>query len=795
MPDSKVNILVSAITAGAVKAIQNVQKAFKDVDTAMAESGKKMSDFGSKMTTMGNNIYSIGSKATLAISMPLASASKSIIQTGAEMKAMSQTFDTVFKDTKAEAKDWATRLGADIGLSSGVVDQTNLQFRKMAGAFGLTGRDALSFSEKWTQLTMDVSAFNDVDISEATERMQSGLRGEADAVERLGIFMGEAQLKQQMMSMGLKGQYSDLDMIKKQEVLYALAIKQTTEAHGQAHREAKSYQHSLANLKQTYKDFSSMMFSAVEPALLGFMDKLNGVLKSLMKLSPAQQVLLAKIALFLIVVPPIIMYLGIFVESCGRLYSIMGALRLAMAESAIGFLGWGGIILGVIAVGYLLFRNWDAVCKIAGQVKTAVIDLATKGIAMAKNEFEYLKKKIPELYDAMIKLKDEAIKAVKDAWTDFCKVIQDNKALIETMAGILTAVFAPALLVSGVNAVIAGTQITVSYISAIITAGAEAVIAGVKIAINFVGSMLASASISVWAGAIVLSGFVKSIITAGAEALITAGKITVGLIGAMVSYAVEGWFTVATIVAQTVAWLAQQIAVIAVTVATFAYNAILLVCQGIMLVVTAVTWALGVAFTFLCSPIGLVVLAIIALIAIGVALYKNWDTIKAMAQTAWKQISDKVMNEVDYLKGRLQAFKDWFKGLFSGVKVPKFSFTGSMNPAMWATAGMPKVDVSWNAKGGIFSKPTIFGNQGVGEAGAEAIIPLSNKSATASFADSIASNFLSHLPDITKQSDNGNVVIHVASMTVSEEKDIEKIGQELYKLQQRESRRMGRSGR
>ena len=41
---------------------------------------------------------------------------------------------------------------------------------------------------------------------------------------------------------------------------------------------------------------------------------------------------------------------------------------------------------------------------------------------------------------------------------------------------------------------------------------------------------------------------------------------------------------------------------------------------------------------------------------------------------------------------------------------------------------IPTFSISWNALGGIFRKPTIFntpnGLQGVGEAGAEAILPL-----------------------------------------------------------------------
>lgn len=50
----------------------------------------------------------------------------------------------------------------------------------------------------------------------------------------------------------------------------------------------------------------------------------------------------------------------------------------------------------------------------------------------------------------------------------------------------------------------------------------------------------------------------------------------------------------------------------------------------------------------------------------------------------------------------------------------------------WLDEGVPKFDVKWNAKGGIFTQPTIFGAsggklQGAGEAGAEAALPLNDE--------------------------------------------------------------------
>ncbi len=58
-------------------------------------------------------------------------------------------------------------------------------------------------------------------------------------------------------------------------------------------------------------------------------------------------------------------------------------------------------------------------------------------------------------------------------------------------------------------------------------------------------------------------------------------------------------------------------------------------------IATGITTALGTAIAFLLSPIGLVILAVGAVIAIGVLLWKNWDKIKEAAGKLGKVISEK----------------------------------------------------------------------------------------------------------------------------------------------------------
>ena len=60
--------------------------------------------------------------------------------------------------------------------------------------------------------------------------------------------------------------------------------------------------------------------------------------------------------------------------------------------------------------------------------------------------------------------------------------------------------------------------------------------------------------------------------------------------------------------------------------------------------------AIGAAFTALMGPIGIIIAAVAAVIAIGIALYKNWDKVKAKTTAAWKAIKSAVSEAVEKVK-------------------------------------------------------------------------------------------------------------------------------------------------
>lgn len=90
-------------------------------------------------------------------------------------------------------------------------------------------------------------------------------------------------------------------------------------------------------------------------------------------------------------------------------------------------------------------------------------------------------------------------------------------------------------------------------------------------------------------------------------------------------------------------------------------------------------------------------------------------------------IRDKINGARDAVKTAIDKIKGFFNFSWSlpKLKMPKISISGkfSLNPI-----SVPKFSISWNKLGGVFDKPKLFDYggslQGIGEDGAEAVVPL-----------------------------------------------------------------------
>lgn len=121
---------------------------------------------------------------------------------------------------------------------------------------------------------------------------------------------------------------------------------------------------------------------------------------------------------------------------------------------------------------------------------------------------------------------------------------------------------------------------------------------------------------------------------------------------------------------------------IGASIATKAFNGF----NNVMKLVKIGSGILGTAIEFLSNPIGIAIVAIGAIIAIGIALYKNWDVIKAKAYEIW-----------DKIKEKFNSFKEWLSGVFQTDWSNSFGVLGEILNGL-----LKNVDNVWQSIKRIF---------------------------------------------------------------------------------------------
>lgn len=120
-----------------------------------------------------------------------------------------------------------------------------------------------------------------------------------------------------------------------------------------------------------------------------------------------------------------------------------------------------------------------------------------------------------------------------------------------------------------------------------------------------------------------------------------------------------------------------------------------------------------------------------------------FNSVKSTVTNIWNGIKSAITKPVEAAKNTVSGIVEKIKGLFNfklkfpeisipKIPLPHFNISGSFNPLK---GEIPHIGIDWYATGGIFSGPSVIG---VGEAGTEAVVPLSNKSRMAPFAKAVA---------------------------------------------------------
>lgn len=190
---------------------------------------------------------------------------------------------------------------------------------------------------------------------------------------------------------------------------------------------------SLEKLKSNVDVAKTSLGEALAPTIEKVSEKIQKLIDWFNNLDEGQQQTVAKIALIVAAVGPVLIILGTLISSIGSIVSVIGTAVGAMGglSGAMTLLsGPVGIVIaviaGLIAVGVLLYQNWDTICEYATKLKEWVTQKWEELKTSVTEAVTNLKTAITEKWDAIKTAVSEKLESIKSAVSEKWTAIKDT---------------------------------------------------------------------------------------------------------------------------------------------------------------------------------------------------------------------------------------------------------------------------------------------------------------------------------------------------------------------------------
>lgn len=644
------------------------------------------------------------------ISEKLVDVGKEAIEAAASMQASNAQFSTVFGDMEGQAREALNNIGKEMSIVPERLQGSFTQMASFAKTSGLDTAQALDLSTRATKAAADGAAFYDKSIESVTESLQSFLKGNFANDAALGISATETTRNAAANKLYGKS-FKDLSEAQKQLTLLQMVEdgNELSGALGQAARESDGLENVMGNLKQSGTNALAALGQPLLEMLIPVFQALGDIIKGV---ADWFGTLPGPIKEFIVMIGGVVTAVGVLAPIFLSLQAIFTTSIGAMITAALPIIGTAAAIaVAVAAVVVILKYLWETNEGFRNAV-TAVWEAISSVINTVVGEISNF---IMSIFGTVVTWwaeNQELIRSITDAvWTG------------------LSAIISAAMTVLG--PLIEGGWNTIQTITSTVW---EVIKTVVETAIN------------------VVLGIIKAVMQ------ILTGDWS-GAWETIKSVGETIWNGIASVIGTIFNGIAQVLSNIWNTISTVASN----VWNGIKSTLSGI-------FDGISSSVSSVFNGIRDTIS------NIWNGIKSTASSVWNGIKDTIGNAINGAKdlvGRaIEAIKGFFNFEFRWphIPLPHFSITGSLNPVDWLSNGLPSIGVEWYAKGGILTKPTVFGSNGNslmvgGEAGNEAVLPL-NERTLGAIGRGIAQT-MGGLSPVINVSISGN--------NISEEMDINRI--------------------
>lgn len=257
--------------AAEMEKIYNGFSVFPSKVQAFIKSSQKFNSSANKSTTVAERFSSVLSSLNFVAFAygvrRVASAIGSAITLSNSYQENLNLFTVAMGKYADQAYEYGKRVSEVMGIDLSDWLYNQGIFNTLITGFGVVSDRAYTMSKNLTQLGYDLSSFFNISVTDAMEKLQSGISGELEPLRRLGYDLSDARLKATALSLGIDKATNSMTQAEKAELRYYAILNQVTTAQGDLSRTLDAPANQLRILKAQFTAAARAVGNIFIPAL------------------------------------------------------------------------------------------------------------------------------------------------------------------------------------------------------------------------------------------------------------------------------------------------------------------------------------------------------------------------------------------------------------------------------------------------------------------------------------------------------------------------------------------------
>lgn len=233
--EDRIKIIVEAETQRAIANLRQAQREARNTATNFQNSAKQTNSLNAALPKLSAGMAAVGVSAAAA-GAALTAFAKSSYNMAAEVQASTQVISRIFGENADSIEDFAKSAAENFGISERAAKKYSATYGNLLSSFIKDGDTLAAKTQEILQYSAAIAAATGKSIEEVNERLRSGLLGETEAIEDLGINVKISAMEATQAFKDFAGDksWAQLDFNMQQQALLMSILKQAQEKYGKS---------------------------------------------------------------------------------------------------------------------------------------------------------------------------------------------------------------------------------------------------------------------------------------------------------------------------------------------------------------------------------------------------------------------------------------------------------------------------------------------------------------------------------------------------------------------------------